>query len=1026
MDSGYPLTPATLLEVLQAASSTSQQLVQSATTQLSQWETSNPQLYTLLQDVYLDRNFPTEVRWIAILQLKNGIDKYWRKSAKHSMPKEIKAAIRDRLLSSIDEPIPQLAVQNAVVIGKISRQDYPLDWPDIFTQLISIIRSCSDNINQETVIKLTRALQILLHVIKEQSTGKLPRMRTNLQTITPEMFSVLGGVYVRCVDIWAPSGSPAPELLLISLLCLKVIRRLFSAGYEFPNRHEPVGQFWQILQQHLASFMNLTSGTGDYVGGVRKHVIHLGKIFLEVSRVHQTAFALLPGSIDLVKSYWNLVVAHGETLASSKPLGTGLKKHMDMENGEQGDGEEEFREKVALHGMLLFWGCLKAVYQPNQTFRYRHAQEKQERTEAVELLKTQLLNRDVIISSMEILVTRYFMLRKGDLEAWEEDPESWSMQWEDASESWEFLIRPCAEKLFMDLVTSMKAVLADPLKRVYDSCSSLEQQDVFRKDAIYTAVGLAAPVLQQDASLDFDTFLNNTLVTEVQISQPWYNILRRRIAILIGQWVTVKISVTSRPTVYRIYQHLLNKADPLNDLVVRLTAAKNISSAVNDWDFKLEDFLPFADDLFEKLLGLIDEVEATETKMSILNVIGNVISKLDERVEPFAERVVNIIPPLWEATGEEHIFKQAILVVLTKIVSALKAKGLRYHSMVLPLIKFSVETGTGMQVYLLDEGLELWDATIKATPAPAPQELLELVPYIFPLAELGSDTLRKVLEIIEDYIILAPREMIIHYRDALFSVFASLIGDLKPDPNRVVTAGVDMVLRAAGNNEDAVQEIVKSMLDSGFLFKIFDGMHSNWKARQATGPHKVYNKVDTVILSDYFQVLARMVLGSTRLFVGAVEYVGQRVGEDIEKTIGWVLDEWFNHFGNMGNPKTRTLNLLALTKLLECNEKWILVKLQDLMTVWTDVITEVDTSSDANEDLIFWAEDESLASIPHLKRLGQLATEDPVQTADVRQWVKHYLMQAQQENGGEEVFATEWVANVDTSVLKDFAKLGVV
>ena len=283
-----------------------------------------------------------------------------------SIPKDIKATIRGRLLSAIDETSPQLAVQNAVVIGKISRQDYPLDWPDIFSQLTSIIRTCSENINHEMALKLTRALQIFLHVIKEQSSGKLPRMKSNLQTIAPEMFSVLGGVYVRVVDMWAPSGSPASELLTISLLCLKILRRLLVAGFEFPNRHENVGQFWQILQQHLASFINLTSGTTEYVQGVRKHVIHLGKIFLEVSKIHQHTFALMPGSIDLVKSYWSLVVAHGETLASSKPIGASGKR---VTNGIQDEGDEEFREKVALHGMLLFWACVKAVYHQTQSYR---------------------------------------------------------------------------------------------------------------------------------------------------------------------------------------------------------------------------------------------------------------------------------------------------------------------------------------------------------------------------------------------------------------------------------------------------------------------------------------------------------------------------------------------------------------------------------------------------------------------------------------------------------------------------------
>lgn len=33
------------------------------------------------QSVFLDKSLPIEVRYLAIIQLKNGIDKYWRKTA---------------------------------------------------------------------------------------------------------------------------------------------------------------------------------------------------------------------------------------------------------------------------------------------------------------------------------------------------------------------------------------------------------------------------------------------------------------------------------------------------------------------------------------------------------------------------------------------------------------------------------------------------------------------------------------------------------------------------------------------------------------------------------------------------------------------------------------------------------------------------------------------------------------------------------------------------------------------------------
>lgn len=33
------------------------------------------------QSVFVDKSLPLEVRYLAIIQLKNGIDKYWRRSA---------------------------------------------------------------------------------------------------------------------------------------------------------------------------------------------------------------------------------------------------------------------------------------------------------------------------------------------------------------------------------------------------------------------------------------------------------------------------------------------------------------------------------------------------------------------------------------------------------------------------------------------------------------------------------------------------------------------------------------------------------------------------------------------------------------------------------------------------------------------------------------------------------------------------------------------------------------------------------
>lgn len=75
-----PLTEINIVHTLQAASSSDPKQIQSGTKQLQQWEKS-PNYYVHLQSAYLDTRLPEEVRHLAIIALKNGVDKYWRKTA---------------------------------------------------------------------------------------------------------------------------------------------------------------------------------------------------------------------------------------------------------------------------------------------------------------------------------------------------------------------------------------------------------------------------------------------------------------------------------------------------------------------------------------------------------------------------------------------------------------------------------------------------------------------------------------------------------------------------------------------------------------------------------------------------------------------------------------------------------------------------------------------------------------------------------------------------------------------------------
>jgi hypothetical protein len=123
-----PLTEGILYHVLRSASSADPQQIQTGTKQLQQWEKAS-EFYPLLQSVFIDKSLPLEVRYLSIIQLKNGIDKYWRKTATNAVSKQDKNTIRSRLLeSAVNEADSRSALQNALVVAKIVRFEFPNDW----------------------------------------------------------------------------------------------------------------------------------------------------------------------------------------------------------------------------------------------------------------------------------------------------------------------------------------------------------------------------------------------------------------------------------------------------------------------------------------------------------------------------------------------------------------------------------------------------------------------------------------------------------------------------------------------------------------------------------------------------------------------------------------------------------------------------------------------------------------------------------------------------------------------------------
>ena len=71
---------ATVLDTLTRAASQNTAVLKPAEQQLKSWETQ-PGFYSVLQTIFSNLSLDVNVRWLAVVYFKNGIDRYWRKSA---------------------------------------------------------------------------------------------------------------------------------------------------------------------------------------------------------------------------------------------------------------------------------------------------------------------------------------------------------------------------------------------------------------------------------------------------------------------------------------------------------------------------------------------------------------------------------------------------------------------------------------------------------------------------------------------------------------------------------------------------------------------------------------------------------------------------------------------------------------------------------------------------------------------------------------------------------------------------------
>uniref|UniRef100_A0A8C3G458 Importin-11 n=1 Tax=Cyclopterus lumpus TaxID=8103 RepID=A0A8C3G458_CYCLU len=736
-----------VLQALTQATSQDTAVLKPAEEQLRQWETQ-PGFYSVLLNILNNHMLDVNVRWLAVLYFKNGIDRYWRRVAPHALSEEEKTSLRAGLITNFNEPVNQIATQIAVLIAKVARLDCPRQWPELIPILLESVKG-QDGLRQH------RALLTFHHVTKTLASKRLAQDRRLFQDLASGIYSFACSLWSHHTDCFLQQIYAREEAAALG--SLERTLNLISLSSSLPFQG-----FLNAVFERLKQFLECSRMVGPDSTcreKLEKMIILYTKVLLDFLEYHPCAFIpLIQRSLEFAVSYLFTPAGEGVTF-----------------------------ERFIVQCMNLIKIIVKNdAYKPSKNID----DSKPESLEAHKI-KTAFFTHPTLTEIGRRLVSHYFLLTKEELAMWEEDPESFAVE-ETGGDSWKYSLRPCAEVLFLDIFhnynQTLIPVLLDMVQNLQGLTNVEDSAQLLMKDSVYNAVGLAAYELFDN--VDFDQWFKNQLLGELQVSHHRYKLIRRRVIWLIGQWISVKFKSDLRPLLYEVILSLMQ--DP--DLVVRIETATTLK--LNILLFRTEQFLPYLESIFGLLFQLLQQVTECDTKMQVLHVISCVIERVNIQIRPYVGCLVQYLPLLWKQSEEHNMLRCAILTTLIHLVQGLGSECKNLYSFLLPVIQLSTDVTLPPHVYLLEDGLELWLVTLENSPAITP-ELLRIFQNMSALLDLSSENLRTCFQIVNAYLYLSATDFLQNYAESLCRSFCNLLKDVTNEGQVQVLKVVEIALKVS-------------------------------------------------------------------------------------------------------------------------------------------------------------------------------------------------------------------------------------
>lgn len=928
------------------------------------------------------------MRTLAAVCVKNAVFNYWHGRSGISITLEEKLAIKGRLLLSLEEEVDAVALQLALIIGKIARQDFPHNWPELINSLMNLIANGSNVAKHRSLLSIHEIsrMMVIRGLVEE------PRQ---FQQLSAAIFPIISELWVQSVDhvlymlsefsknaIAFAQLSQAMPTAEIAKVSAKILQQLVVYGFGDWSNNKSIIAFLQTALDRLKICVSARNFVAQnaLTPYLARYTFTLCKMFSDSQKTNPVTFTpMLPACLDY---FFSQIKA---------------PENQDPNNA----GTEKFIVKS-----LIF---IKNVAE---------CREYKGGLQAEQIVAT-FFTPATVQELFQLLITHYFKLSATDVQEWQNNPEEFLI--EEKMDAWTEKRRPCAQNLFMVLIRRFPQNVPTLLVFLQEGIKPTANADqLLYKDACYSAIGLGVWELMDH--IDFPQWFINVLAVELKVDDPnhWHQIIKRRIAWLFGQWVP-KINDGIRVPIYTCLDQLLKN----NDLVVRITAAEALQHVVNDFGFNAEAFASVSDAIFASLFTLLRDSTLVDSKLKVLNVIKSLIEQMEVRIRPYTKTILEHISMIWKQAQSSPVtynhnssnwslIKIEILRSLTYLVKSI-GDVRDFLNLLLPVIHYSTSINSSEEVYLLEDGLLLWHAVLTEATQMTP-ELLMLYPNNTVIMNRNNYHMKHCMKILEAYILLGQTEFVPVYLKDIIAMFEKNLAstDLVQEGVLSLLKPIEELVMLFPNDVPQHFEMILQRL----LSMIFDA------------------KENEILVTNYLNVFARLLLHNQNFFLSFFSRMSSSPNNHSKQNLLIpLLDIWVDKIDQMADFRRRKCSAIALSSLLTV--PGLVASLTDMMALVVQAATGIiadeedagepiipggtirrkggeELEEDVDADLLSHVSDAAEMSM-HARSWQLLYKNDPITHITVRQYLIQQLQRMQQMDA--QAFNALY-SKMDTHVLK--------